>query len=139
MSAYYVRLANELYKTEAERTRTPLGRKLLGGEYSIIHFEAKAESIVLKTFSALFKRCALLWRLLLNECRRHALKSPDPEYIEQVMLKLGYCQDLCITLFVEAPQDLKKLMTTQNEGSNVFAVEMSAAIVQGRDLVLVIH
>ena len=81
----------------------------------------EGEELSLSVFSAFFKRCALLWNLLLNK------SGPS----QRLLLKLDYCQMFTIQIFDKAKLDLKISMATRNVAANTFILEFCVAILQG--------
>ena len=81
----------------------------------------EGEELSLSIFSAFFKRCTLLWSLLLNE------SGPS----QRLLLKLDHCQLFTIQIFNKAKLDLKISMATQNVAANTFILEFCVTILQG--------
>lgn len=86
-------------------------------------FVLEGEEILLSTFSASFKRCALLWKELFRECRG--------ECSQRLLLKLDYCQQLTIKVFERASLDLKLSMASSNAGATAFMLDFCVAMLQG--------
>ena len=87
-------------------------------------FALEGKTVLPAVFAGSFKRCALLWKLLLKELE----VSSCPQ---RLLLKLFYCQQLCIRAFNSSPLDIKRSMVSENAASITFALDLSIAVLQG--------
>ena len=113
----------------AEKTvdESPFFRKLVAtGIAPFINgqFALEGKTVLSAVFAGSFKRCALLWKLLLKE-----LKVSN--YPQRLLLKLEYCQRFCIKAFNISPLDTKWSLVSENAASITFALELSIAVLQG--------
>ena len=109
----------------------PSIRKLVAtGIASFINgqFAMEGKAVLSVVFVGSFKRCALLWKLLLKE-----LKVSN--YPQRLLLKLEYCQRFCIETFNISPLDTKRTLVSENATSITFALDLSVAVLQGRPIV----
>ena len=90
-------------------------------------FALKGKPVLSAVFAGSFKRCALLWELLLKELE----SSSCPQ---RVLLKLEYCQRFCIRTFNSSTLDTKLSLVSENAASITFALKLSVAVLQGRTL-----
>ena len=105
----------------------PLTRKVVAnGIATFLHrqFALEGKAVLSAVFAGSFKRCALIWKLLLKE-----LKTSS--YPNRLLLKLEYCQRFCIRTFNSSPLDTKRLLVSQNAASITFALDLSIAVFQG--------
>ena len=104
----------------------PVTRKVVAaGIASVFHrqFVLEGKAILSAVFAGSFKRCALIWKLLLKE-----LTSSCPQ---RLLLKLEYCQKFCIRTFNSSPVDTRQLLVSENAASITFALDLSIAVLQG--------
>ena len=87
-------------------------------------FALEGEAVLSAVFAGSFKRCALLWKLLLKELK----VSNCPQ---RLLLKLEYCQRFCIQAFSSSPLDNKRSLVSENATSVTFALDLSIAVLQG--------
>ena len=85
-------------------------------------FVIEGKEILLPTFSASFKRCALLWRLLYQGGNASS---------QRVLFKLDHGQKFLIKIFNGACLDVKISMGRSNTGADHFILEFCANILQG--------
>lgn len=97
-------------------------------------FKVKGNSVQSTIFSAAFKRCAVLWKRLLEE-----LESRVPSSDALLLFKLRYSQHLCINTFDLASQEVKLSVARGNMWSLTFIVELSTAVLRGNCFVLYGH
>ena len=105
----------------------PLTRKVVAtGIAPFIHsqFALDRKTVMSAVFTGSFKRCALLWKLLLKELE--ASSCP-----QRLLLKLEYCQGFCIRAFNSSPVDTKRLLVLENAASITFGLDLSIAVLQG--------
>ena len=105
----------------------PVARKIVAegiARFIEGQFVLEGESILSAVFAGSFKRCALLWKLLLKEL--DASSCP-----QRLLLKLEYCQRICIRAFSSSPLDTKRSMVSENAASITFALDLSIAVLQG--------
>ena len=91
----------------------------VGGQFAL-----EGKTVLSAVFAGSFKRCALLWKLLLKELE--ASSCP-----QRLLLKLVYCQGFCIQTFNSSPLDTKRSMVSENAASIKFALDLSIAVLQG--------
>ena len=116
-----------LQLTEQLADDIPLFRMMLAtGIASFVdsQFALKGKTVLSGVFAGSFKRCALLWKLLLKELET----SSRPQ---RLLLKLEYCQEFCIRTFNSSPLDTKQLLVSDNAASITFALDLSIAVLQG--------
>ena len=87
-------------------------------------FVLEGKPVLLAVFAVSFKRCALLWKLLLKEL--DAFSCP-----QRLLLKLEYCQRFCILAFSSSPLDTKWSLVSENASFITFALDLSIALLQG--------
>ena len=114
--------------TEENVESNPAIRQLVTtGIAPIVHsqFVLEGKAIASAVFAGSFKRCALLWNLLLRE-----LKASS--YPQRLLLKLEYCQKYqCIETFISSPLEIKRSLVSENAASITFALDLSIAVLQG--------
>lgn len=78
---------------------------------------------------ASFKRCAVLWKLLLKELKQliPARASCSPT----LLLKLQYSQDLCLKTWDLSSHEIKLSVARHNMRCVNFVVQLSCAIIEG--------
>ena len=106
-------------------TETIVLRLLLAnGVHTLVgcKFMLEGKEIPSSLFSASFKRCALLWKLLFKE---------GNDCSQRLLLKLDYCQNFMLKIFNEANLDMKLSMGTDNTSSNMFILDFCVSILQG--------
>ena len=113
----------------AEETvdKSPLIRKMVAiGIASVVdgQFALEGKAILSAVFAGSFKRCALLWKLLLKELK--AFSCP-----QRLLLKLEYCQTFTIRTFSSCPPDTKQSLVSENAASITFGLDLSIAVLQG--------
>ena len=126
------RLAWLLQQAEEAVDDDPLFRKVVAigiAPYVDGRFTLKGKPVLSAVFAGSFKRCALLWKLLLKELESSSCPRP-----QRLLLKLEYCQRFCIQTFNLSPLDTKLSMVSENTASITFALELSIAVLQGRSL-----
>ena len=87
-----------------------------------VRLERKA--VLSAVFAGSFKRCALLWKLLLKELEASS-------WPQRLLLKLDYCHRFCIRAFNTSPLDTKRLLVSENAVSITFGLDLSVAVLQG--------
>ena len=92
-------------------------------------FALEGKTVLPAVFAGSFKRCTLLWKLLLKELE--ASSCP-----QRLLLKLFYCQQLCIRTFNSSPLDIKWSMVSENAASITFALDLSIAVLQGIAIII---
>ena len=112
----------------AEETvdNTPFIRKMVAiGIASIFdgQFALEGKAVLSPVFAGSFKRCALLWKLLLKELK--AFSCP-----QRLLLKLEYCQRFTIRRFNSSPLDTKQSLVSENAASITFGLDLSIAVLQ---------
>ena len=90
-----------------------------GGQFGL-----EGKTVLSSVFAGSFKRCALLWKLLLKELE--ASSCP-----QRLLLKLEYCQGFCIRVFNSSPVDTKRSIVSENAASIKFALDLFIALLQG--------
>lgn len=129
------KLPRLLQLAEEAVDKIPLIRKMVAmGIAPIVggHFALEGKVILSAVFAGSFKRCALLWKLLLKELDT----SSCPQ---RLLLKLEYCQKFCIRAFNSSPLDNKRLLVSENAASITFALGLSIAILQGKSLLCTLN
>ena len=91
------------------------------------HFALEGKAVLSAEFAGSFKRCGLLWKLLLKELET----SSCPQ---RLLLKLEYCQGFCIRTFNSSPLDTKRSLVSENATSITFGLDLSIAVLQGKYL-----
>ena len=87
-------------------------------------FTLEGEKLLISVFLALFKRCALLWKLLLKEG-----SVANKHCSQRLLLKLDYSQKLTSRIFNEANLDVK-LSLGGSTGVNVFILDLCVSTLQ---------
>ena len=114
----------------AEETvdKSPLIRKMVAiGLAPIVDgkFALEGKDILSAVFAGAFKRCALLWKLLLKELE--AFSCP-----QRLLLKLEYCQRFAMQTFSSCPLDTKQSLVSENATSiTLLGLDLSIAVLQG--------
>jgi len=126
-----MKLARLLRIIEDEVDVNPIIRNLVAngiGPFVTRQFVLEGEVVQSAVFTAFFKRCAFLWNLLLKELETTSNRP------QRLLLKLEYCQRFCIQAFHSSPPDAKRSMVSGNSASISFALDLSVAILQGRNV-----
>ena len=116
-----------LQLTEELADKNPLfGMLLSTGVASFFcgQFALEGKTVLPAVFTGSFKRCALLWKLLLKKLE--ASSCP-----QRLLLKLKYCQEFCFRTFNISPLEIKRSMVSENAASITFALDLSIAVLQG--------
>ena len=116
-----------LQLTELLADDIPLFRMMLTtGIASFVdgQFALKGKTVLSAAFAGSFKRCGLLWKLLLKELEASS-------HHQRLLLKLEYCQEFCIRTFNSSPLDTKQLLVSDNAASITFALDLSITLLQG--------
>ena len=117
--------------TEGEVDKNPFTQRnrVAAGIGSVFKSQFVLEGKIIQSavFAASFRRCSLLWRLLLKE-----LEAPNCP--QRLLLKLQYCQRFCIQTFNSSPVDTKRSMVSDNAASVSCAMELSVSVIQGKVL-----
>ena len=86
-------------------------------------FTLEGENLMIYSFLAFFKRCALLWKLLLNK------GCINKQYSQRLLLKLDYTQKLTSKIFSEANVDIKALLGG-NVDANITILDLCVSVLQ---------
>ena len=116
--------------TDKSVDANPLTRRVVAtGLAPLLHsqFALEGKAVLSAVFAGSFKRCALLWKLLLKEFE----VSSCPQ---RLLLKLEYCQRFCIRAFNSSPVDTKRLLVAENAASITFGLDLSIAVLKGKYL-----
>ena len=89
-------------------------------------FALEGKDILSAVFAGAFKRCALLWKLLLKELE--AFSCP-----QRLLLKLEYCQRFTIRTFSSCPVDTKQSLVSELNATSITlsGLDLSIAVLQG--------
>lgn len=121
------KLARLLQQAEEAVDDDPLFRRIVAigiAPYVEGQFMLEGKPVLSAVFAGSFKRCALLWKLLLEKLE----SSSCPQ---RLLLKLEYCQRFCIQTFNTSPLDTNLSMVSENAASITFALDLSIAVLQG--------
>ena len=121
--------------TDKSVDANPLTRRVVAtGLAPLLHsqFALKGKAVLSAVFAGSFKRCALLWKLLLKELE--ASSCP-----QRLLLKLEYCQGFCIRTFNTSPLDTKRSLVSENATSITFGLDLSIAVLQGKIPEQILH
>ena len=132
VSAKYSKLAALISVTQRtldseEAGSGPVVRMMLANGIQIFtqsKFTLEGEKLLISVFLALFKRCALLWELLLKEG-----SVANKRCSQRLLLKLDYSQKLTSRIFNEAKLDVK-LSLGGSTGVNVFILDLCVSTLQ---------
>ena len=129
------KLPRLLQLSEEAVDNSPLIRRLFAaGIAPFVHhqFLLEGKGVLSDVFAGSFKRCSLLWKLLLKVLKT----SSCPQ---RLLLKLEYCQILCIETFNCSPLDTKQSLVSENAASITFGLDLSIAVLQGTYTVCFVH
>ena len=122
------KLPQLLQLTEENVDKIPLIRKMVAiGLAPAVNgkFALEGKDILSAVFAGAFKRCALLWKLLLKELEAFSCS-------QRLLLKLEYCQRFTIRTFSSCPLDTKQFLVSENATSiTLSGLDLSIAVLQG--------